>query len=150
MSNIDTRSRPETRRTAPVWRSRLLAVVAAGAGAALVHVVATASGAEMEAPIPGQGIAPVTVVNTVISALVAGFLGWAARAVLDRFAPRKAVAVWLIGASLVFTLELFPPLLADATPGTKTALLVMHGVVAAILFPVLAKRRVPADADAVN
>jgi hypothetical protein len=150
MSNIDTEARPETRRTAPVWRTRLLAVLAAAAATALVHIAATAAGAEMEAPIPGQGVAPVTLVNAVISALAAGLLGWAARAVLDRFAPRKAVTVWLIGASLVFAVELFPPFLADATPGTKAALLVMHVVVAAIVFPVLAKRRVPADADAAS
>jgi hypothetical protein len=147
MSTIDTEARPEARRAAPVWRNRLLAVVAAGAGTALVHIVATAAGAEMEAPIPGQGVAPVTLVNAVISALAAGLLGWAARAVLDRFAPRKAVTVWLIGASLVFAIELFPPFLADATPGTKAALLVMHVVVAAIVVPVLAKRR---DADAAS
>lgn len=139
MSNIDTQT--EIAKAAPVWRTRLLAVLAAGAGAAIVHVIATAAGAEMEAPIPGQGIAPILLVNAIISGLVAGGLGWAARAVLDRFAPRKAVAVWLIGASIVFALELFPPLLADATPGTKAALLVMHVVVAAILFPVLAKPR---------
>lgn len=141
MSTIDTQAHPEARTTAPVWRTRLLAVLAAGAGAALVHVIATAAGAEMEAPMPGQGVAPVTIVNAIISGLVAGGLGWAARALLDRFAPRKAVALWLVGASIAFLIELFPPLLADATPGTKAALLVMHVVVAAILFPVLAKRR---------
>ena len=146
MSNIDIEARSEARKAAPVWRARLIALVAAAAGAAVVHVIATAAGAAMEAPIPGQGVAPITVVNAIVSTLVAGGLGWAARALLDRFRPRKAVMLWLIGASLVFTAELFPPLLADATPGTKAALLAMHVVVAAILFPVFAKRR-PALAE---
>jgi hypothetical protein len=148
MANIDTKARPETRKAAPVWRTRLLAVLAAGAGAALVHVIATAAGAEMEAPMPGQGVAPIALANAIISGLVAGGLGWAARALLDRFAPGKAVKVWLIGASVIFAIEIFPPLLADATPGTKIALLSMHAVVAGILFPVLAKRRLPADPEA--
>lgn len=141
MSNIDAGTRPETRKSAPVWRIRLLAVVAAAAGAALVQVIAAAAGAAMEAPGPDGAAAPIGVVNALVAGLIAGGLGWGARALLDRFAPRKAVAVWLIGASVIFLVQVFPPLFIEATPGTKIALLLMHVVVAAALFPVLAKRR---------
>ncbi|MCC3765777.1 DUF6069 family protein [Glycomyces sp. TRM65418] len=146
MSDIDSKARPQTRKAAPVRRTRLIAVVAAAAGTAIVHAVATAAGAAMEAPMPGQGIGPVTMANSVIAALVASGLGWAARALLDRFAPRKAAVMWLAGATIVFVLEIFPPLLAEATPGTKAALLMMHVVVAAAMFPVFARRRPAADA----
>ncbi|HEX2144813.1 MAG TPA: DUF6069 family protein [Glycomyces sp.] len=141
MSIQDTEARSEARKAAPVWRTRLLALVAAAAGSAVVYTIATTAGAAMEAPMPGQGVMPVTMANAIISTLVAGGLGWAARALLDKFAPRKAVMLWLIGASLVFIAELFPPLLADATTGTKVTLLLMHVVVAAIMFPVLGRRR---------
>lgn len=146
MSTIDSSARPETRKAAPLWRTRLLAILAAGAGAALVQVIAAAGGAEMEAVVPGQGLMPIGVVNAIVSGLLAGGLAWGSRALLDRFAPRRAVTLWLTGASIAFLIELFPPLTADATPGTQIALLVMHVVVAGILFPVFAKRREPVEA----
>jgi hypothetical protein len=146
MSTLDNKTRPEAKKAAPLWRTRLLAVIAAGAGAALVQVIAKAGGAEMEAVVPGQGLLPIGVVNAVVSGLLAGVLAWGSRALLDRFAPRKAVTLWLIGASIAFLIELFPPFTAQATPGTTIALLVMHVVVAGILFPVFAQRRKPIEA----
>jgi hypothetical protein len=144
MSTLDSKARPESRKAAPLWRTRLLAILAAGAGAALVQVIAAAGGAEMEAVVPGQGLMPIGVVNAIVSGLLAGGLAWGSRALLDRFAPRKAVTLWLIGASIAFVIELIPPFTAEATPGTTIALLVMHVVVAAILVPVFARRRVEA------
>jgi hypothetical protein len=141
MSKTDTEAQSETRPAAPVWRTRLIAVLAAAAAAAAVAVVAMAVGAEMEAAPPGQDAMPVGVVNAVFASLFAAGAGWLARAVLDRFAPRKAALVWLIGAAAVFLLTSFSPFLAEATPGTKAALFLMHVVVAAAVVPVLGRRR---------
>lgn len=135
-------------RTAPVWRTRLIALLAAAAAVAVIAVIGSALGAEMKATNPGQPTIEITPVVAAIAALIAGGLGWLARKVLDRFAPRKAARVWLIGASVVFLLQLFPPLLTEATTGTKITLLLMHVAVAAILVPVLAKPKAPAEPEA--
>ncbi|MCD0446630.1 DUF6069 family protein [Glycomyces sp. A-F 0318] len=137
MSETDTEARP----TAPVWRARLIALVAAVAGAALTAAIAAAAGAEMEVTNPGQEPMAVGPVAAVFATLLAGGGGWIARALLDRFAPRRAVALWLVGAAVVFLIEMFPPFLTEATPGTRAALIAMHVVVAAILVPVFARRR---------
>ncbi|THV24322.1 DUF6069 family protein [Glycomyces paridis] len=126
---------------APAWRSRLAAVAAAAIGAALVAFIASVAGATMEAANPGQDPIPIGPVNAAFAGLAAGGLGWLARALLDRFAPTRARLIWLIGASAAFLVELFPPLLTEATPGTRVALFAMHAVVAAILFPILGARR---------
>ncbi|WP_030157318.1 DUF6069 family protein [Glycomyces sp. NRRL B-16210] len=137
MSEADAK----TRNAAPVWRTRLLALIAAAVGAAAVGVIASLSGAEMVAANPGQDPMAIGPVVALVAALIAGGLGWLARALLDRFAPRRAAVVWLVGAAVVFLVQLFPPLVTEASTGTKAALLLMHVVVAAILVPVLGARR---------
>lgn len=65
----------------------------------------------------------------------AGF-GWAALAVLERFA-RRAVAAWTGLAIGVLLLSIVPIFLEHATDGTRLALVVIHVVVAAVLIPLL-------------
>jgi hypothetical protein len=125
---------------APVWRTRLLALGAALVATSLAWVVAYLAGVELTASQPGMDAVPIGVVNVAASVLLFGGLGWLARAVLDRFAKRRAVLVWRIGAGAVFVLEWFPVILTDATWGTKAFLAVLHLIVAAILIPVLGKR----------
>ncbi|SDE52082.1 DUF6069 family protein [Glycomyces harbinensis] len=141
MSEVDEQARSETRSAAPVWRPRLVALVAAAAGAALVSVIASAAGADMVVANPGQDPMTIGPVPALVAALIAGGLGWLARALLDRFAPRRAVLLWCVGAAVAFIVELVPPLITEADAATKGSLLVMHVVVAAILVPVFAKRR---------
>ena len=141
MSKVDANSQSEARSGAPVWRARLIALVAAGVGAALVSVIGSAVGAEMVATPSGREPTAIGPVISLVMALFAGGLGWLARAVLDRFAPRRAVPVWLIGAAVVFLVEMFPPFFSDASTGTTVVLIVMHVVVAAILVPVLGRPR---------
>ncbi|MEU6247545.1 DUF6069 family protein [Glycomyces sp. NPDC047010] len=130
---------------APTWRPRLIALVAAAVAAGLTAVIASALGVEMRAANPGQDPIEVGFAAGAFMTLLAGGLGWIARAVLDRFAPRKAVLLWLIGAGAIFALEMVPPFYTEATTGTTIVLIVMHVVVAAILIPVFARPRRPRE-----
>ncbi|MEV3934412.1 DUF6069 family protein [Glycomyces sp. NPDC049804] len=138
MSKLD--EQVPVRAAAPVWRTRLLALGAALVATALAWVVAYLAGVELTASQPGMDAVPIGIVNVAASVLLFGGLGWLARAVLDRFAKRRAVLVWRIGAGAVFVLEWFPVILTDATWGTKVFLAVLHLIVAAILIPVLGRR----------
>jgi hypothetical protein len=138
MSKLDEQA--PVKAAAPVWRIRLLALGAALVATSLAWVVAYLAGVELTASQPGMDAVPIGVVNVAASVLLFGGLGWLARAVLDRFAKRRAVLVWRIGAGAVFVLEWFPVILTDATWGTKAFLAVLHLIVAAILIPVLGKR----------
>ncbi|MBO3732726.1 DUF6069 family protein [Glycomyces niveus] len=138
MSKLDEQAPVKV--AAPVWRTRLLALGAALVATSLAWVVAYLAGVELTASQPGMDAVPIGVVNVAASVLLFGGLGWLARAVLDRFAKRRAVLVWRIGAGAVFVLEWFPVILTDATWGTKAFLAVLHLIVAAILIPVLGKR----------
>lgn len=137
MSKLDEQA---SAKAAPVWRTRLLALGAALAAAALAWVVANAAGVDLTASQPGMDPVPIGVVNVAASVVIFGGLGWLARAVLDRFAKRRAVPIWRIGAGAVFALECLPVILTDATWGTKVFLAFLHLIVAAILIPVLGKR----------
>ncbi|WP_205327971.1 DUF6069 family protein [Glycomyces sp. YM15] len=125
---------------APVWRTRLLALAVTMAATALAWVVANIAGVELEASQPGGAVVPIGLVNVAMSVVLFGGAGWLARAILDRFAKRRAVLVWRIGAGVVFVLEVFPVVLAEATVGMKVFLAVLHVIVAAILIPVLGRR----------
>ncbi|WP_335991866.1 DUF6069 family protein [Glycomyces sp. MUSA5-2] len=133
MSEVDNTA------AAPVWRARLVALVAAVLAAGLTAVIAQAAGVDMLAANPGQDPIEVGFPNAAVMTLLAGGLGWIARALLDRFAPRKAVLLWLIGAGLIFAIEMVPPFYTEATPATTAVLIAMHVVVAAILVPVFAR-----------
>lgn len=102
--------------------------------------MANAAGVELTANQPGQDPVPIGVVNVAASVVLFGGLGWLARAILDRLAKRRAVLVWRIGAGVVFALEVFPVVLAEASVGTKVFLGILHVLVAAILIPVLGRR----------
>ncbi|MQM25103.1 DUF6069 family protein [Glycomyces albidus] len=143
MTETDTAVNPKA---APVWRARLIALAAAAVATGLTAVIAAAAGVEMRAANPGQDPIEVGFAAGALMTLLAGGLGWIARALLDRFAPRKAVLLWLIGAAVVFAVEMVPPFYTEATTGTRIVLILMHVVVAAILVPVFARPRRPAEA----
>ncbi|MFG3339538.1 DUF6069 family protein [Glycomyces sp. NPDC048151] len=133
-------SKLDERVAAPVWRPRLLALGATLAAALVAWVVANAAGVDLNASQPGQDPVPIGPVNVAASVVVFGGGGWLARAILDRFAKRRAVLVWRIGAGVVFALEVFPVVFTEATAGTKVFLAILHVLVAAILMPVLGRR----------
>jgi hypothetical protein len=134
MSQLDERV------AAPVWRTRLLALAVALAATMLAWVVANLAGVELRASQPGQEAVPIGLVNVAASVVLFGGLGWLARVILDRFAKRRAVLIWRIGAGAVFLLEVFPVVLTEATVGTKVFLAILHLIVAAVLIPVFGRR----------
>jgi hypothetical protein len=138
MSKVDEQASVTV--SAPAWRTRLLALAVTLVAALLAWGVANLAGVELTASQPGQDPMPIGFVNVAASVVLFGGLGWLARAILDRFAKRRAVLVWRIGAGVVFALEVFPVVLAEATVGTKVFLAILHVIVAAILIPVLGRR----------
>jgi hypothetical protein len=134
MSQLDERV------AAPAWRARLLALGVALAATLLAWVVADLAGVELRASQPGQDAVPIGLVNVAASVVLFGGLGWLARVILDRFAKRRAVLIWRIGAGAVFLLEAFPVILTEATVGTKVFLAILHVIVAVVLIPVLGRR----------
>ncbi|HEY1093096.1 MAG TPA: DUF6069 family protein [Glycomyces sp.] len=134
MSQLDERV------AAPAWRARLIALGVALAATMLAWVVANAAGVELRASQPGQDAVPIGLVNVAASVVLFGGLGWLARVILDRFAKRRAVLIWRIGAAAVFLLEVFPVVLTEATWGTKVFLAILHVIVAVVLIPVLGRR----------
>ncbi|GAA2315613.1 hypothetical protein GCM10010403_00540 [Glycomyces rutgersensis] len=125
---------------APAWRARLIALGVALAATMLAWVVADLAGVELRASQPGQDAVPIGLVNVAASVVLFGGLGWLARVILDRFAKRRAVLIWRIGAGAVFLLEVFPVILTEATVGTKVFLAILHVIVAVVLIPVLGRR----------
>jgi len=144
MSKIDSEARVKA--PAPVWRTRLLALGVTLVATLVAWGIARAAGVDLAFTAPGQDKAPIGMANVASSMLIFGGLGWLARALLDRFAKRRAVLVWRIGAAVVFVLEFFPVVFTDATTGTKVFLAILHVIVAAILIPVLG-RKLPATEE---
>jgi hypothetical protein len=138
MSKTDSEALVKT--PAPVWRVRLLALGITLAATLLASGVARIAGVDLGVAQPGQEETQIGPVNVAASVVIFGGLGWLARAILDRFARRRAALIWRIGAIAAFVLECFPVMMVEADTGTKVFLIVLHVIVAGILIPVLGKR----------
>lgn len=88
-------------------------------------------------PVPGSAIQPVGPVSVVVSALAAGLVAWAARAVLDR-AGTRGRTIWTGIAAVALLVSLAGPLGAGATMAAGIVLASMHVVVGATLIAALA------------
>src|SRR5688572_23882369 len=92
------------------WKRRLVVVVAATIAPLIVYLVTLAVGADVDTPeLPGQAAAPVSPVLIIADGIVAGLLGWALLAILERF-TRKARVIWTVIAVVVFLLSLSGPM----------------------------------------
>jgi hypothetical protein len=122
---------------------RGLSVLGAVAAALAVWVVA--------APIAGRqlkvrqgGVTDTVGLRAVIvTALIAGLVGWALLAVLERFG-RRPRPTWTVIAVVVLALSLAGPLAEGVDAATKLVLACMHLAVGAVLIPTLlrmARRR---------
>ncbi len=84
----------------------------------------------------GTGV--VGLVPTIAFTVIFALLGWGTLALLERF-TRRARTIWTVLATVVLLLSMVPIFLEQATTGTRTALVLIHLAVAAVLIPALRK-----------
>ncbi|RQX13483.1 hypothetical protein DDE19_25710 [Micromonospora ureilytica] len=122
-------------------RRRALGVAAAVVACLAIWAIGALAGVDYTVESPGQ---PATVIGAgaiVTVALGAALLGWAALALLERFATRVARPVWISVAIVVTVLSFFPLLSVEATGGAKLALGATHVAVAVALIALLPRPR---------
>jgi Family of unknown function (DUF6069) len=122
-------------------RNRLIALFAATIATSLIWLIAHAFGADFTLRASGRST---TVGLPAVVGFTLGFagLGWAALALLERY-TRRAATLWTRLAGGVYLLSLIPIFAEQAGAGTRTALVLIHTSVAAILIPLL--RRTSTD-----
>lgn len=122
-------------------RRRALGVVAAVVACLVIWSIGALAGVDYTVESPGQ---PATVIGAgaiFVVALGAALLGWAALALLERFAPRVARPVWISLAVVVTLLSLVPLVGVEATGGAKLTLGATHVAVAVALIALLPRPR---------
>ncbi|RAO16650.1 hypothetical protein MED15_03698 [Micromonospora noduli] len=122
-------------------RRRALGVAAAVVAPLVIWAIGALAGVDYTVESPGQ---PATVIGAgaiVMIALGAALLGWAALALLERFATRVARPVWISLAIIVTALSFVPVLSVEATGGAKLALGATHVAVAVALIALLPRPR---------
>ncbi|MBE1536079.1 DUF6069 family protein [Actinomadura algeriensis] len=129
---------PDTRGRGVAVRRAL--TVAAAAGAALACWALADPVAGLDVTVRSGGTAgPVGPAMVAASSLLAGLLGWALLAVLERTVQRPR-RVWTIVALIVLALSLAGPPGAAEGAGSLLVLIVLHLAVAAVLVPALPRR----------
>ncbi|MEH0985103.1 DUF6069 family protein [Micromonospora sp. CPCC 205556] len=121
-------------------RRRAIGVAGAVLACVLIWVIGAIAGVDYTVKNPGQPEMTVGIGPVVIFSLGAALVGWAALAVLERFLPRRATAVWIALAVVVALLSLLPLMGTEATTGAKLTLGAMHLAVAAVLISLLPSR----------
>ena len=124
-------------RTAPGWRTAVLAGVAAAVANNAVAAVALGAGVPLTVEgeqIPLLGFAQMTLLGAAI--------GFAFARALARWAssPRRTFTVVTVTLT---ALSLVPDLTVAATPASKAVLMTTHVVAAAIVIPAFARRLSP-------
>lgn len=138
--------RPAPSRSAPGSASagrRALAIAGATAAALLVWVVGgPLLGINLDVlKTPGSTSAvPVSAPDVLVSGVVAGLLGWASLAVLERVSARGRI-MWRWVAAGVALLSLAGPLTLAQTTGGAVVLSMLHLTVAGVLVTALPARR---------
>ncbi|WBB50741.1 DUF6069 family protein [Verrucosispora sp. WMMA2044] len=126
--------------TATPLRRRALGVLAAVAACVAIWLVGALGGVDYAVRSPGQPEVVVNLVPVVVVSLGSALLGWAALAMLERFAGRRATTIWISLAAVVTLLSFVPLFQVDATGGAKITLGLMHLAVPAALAALLPKR----------
>ncbi|MBQ0980632.1 MULTISPECIES: DUF6069 family protein [Micromonospora] len=127
--------------TTSTLRRRALAVGVAVVACLAIWSIGALAGVDYTVESPGQ---PATVIGAgaiFVVALGAALLGWAALALLERFAPRAARPVWISLAVAVTLLSLVPLVGVEATGGAKLTLGATHVAVAVALIALLPRPR---------
>jgi hypothetical protein len=132
-TTLDQPDQPAATRS-PARRTRaLIVVVAAGASMApwlSAHLL------EIPLTVTMQGQSPMKIGIGVVlaTALTASLAGWGSLALLERLTAR-ARTIWTALAVVALIASFAAPAFADASAGTRTALVLMHVTVAAVLIP---------------
>lgn len=127
--------------TTSTLRRRALAVGVAVVACLAIWSIGALVGVDYTVESPGQ---PATVIGAgaiFVVALGAALLGWAALALLERFAARAARPVWISLAVAVTLLSLIPLVGVEATGGAKLTLGATHVAVAVALIALLPRPR---------
>ncbi|MFF4880169.1 DUF6069 family protein [Micromonospora sp. NPDC000668] len=122
-------------------RRGAVAVAAAVLACLVIWGIGEVAGVDYTVESPGQPALVIGPGQIIGIALGAALLGWAALALLERFAPRVARIVWISLAVLVTVLSFGPLFGIEATTGAKFALGAMHVAVAVALIALLPSRR---------
>ncbi|RZU51180.1 hypothetical protein EV385_2981 [Krasilnikovia cinnamomea] len=119
-------------------RATGMAALGSGAAVAVVHLTATAAGDSLAVTAPGTTTpAGVPLAVAVIAALIGAVAGGVLAALLARTPRPRPLFVALTAIGLV--LSFGSPFGAASTTATALWLCVMHGAVAAVTIPVLAR-----------
>ncbi|MFJ7270861.1 DUF6069 family protein [Streptomyces sp. NPDC099050] len=122
---VDTTTSTAT--ASATWRSRLLAVVGAAAGAAVVFLAGKAGGVALAVDHnDGKGPVDLALGSFLGSAAGAALLGWALLALLEKFVPVASRKIWTAVASVVLLASLALPFGVEAASGTKILLALTH------------------------
>ncbi|MGC4814359.1 DUF6069 family protein [Micromonospora sp. DT228] len=127
--------------TTSTLRRRALGVAAAVVAAVVIWAIGALAGVDFTVESPGQPATDIGAGEIVTVALGAALLGWAALALLERFAPRVARPVWISLAAVVTAVSLVPLLGVEATGGAKLILGATHLAVAIPLIALLPAHR---------
>ena len=122
-------------------RRRALGVAAAVVACLAIWSIGALAGVDYTVESPGQPATDIGLGAIFVVALGAALLGWAALALLERFAPRVARPVWISLATVVTLLSFVPVLSVEATGGAKLALGATHVAVAVALIALLPRPR---------
>lgn len=121
--------------TSTARRTRLLAVLGAAVGAALLFLVGTAGDVALAVDQnDGKGPVGLGLGSFIGSAAGAALLGWALLALLEKFAPARSKKIWTVVASAVLLLSLALPFGVEATTGTQLLLTLTHLTVGLVVL----------------
>ncbi|WP_341715673.1 DUF6069 family protein [Micromonospora sp. FIMYZ51] len=126
--------------TSTSLRRRVLGVLAAVAASVAIWLVTALGGVDYAVTSPGQPEVVVNLVPVVVVSLGAALIGWAALALLERFAGHRATTIWFTLVLAATLLSFVPLVQVEATAGAKLALGAMHLAVPVALIPLLPKR----------
>ncbi|MDH6463062.1 putative integral membrane protein [Micromonospora sp. A200] len=126
--------------TTPPLRRRTLGVAVTVLTCVVLWIVGAVAGVDYTVENPGQPAFVVGVVPVIVFSLGSALVGWAGLVLLERFAGRRATAIWITLAVLIALLSLVPVVATEATTGAKVMLALMHLAVAAVLIAFLPRR----------
>lgn len=121
-------------------RKRLGVTALAVLSAALVWLVADPLLGHRLRIADGEQTLHIGAVPVVSVALLASLSAWGLLATLERFAARRARAIWTGAAGVVLAVSFLPFIGDGMDGGTRAALALMHLAVAAVLIPGLGGR----------